>query len=44
MNGCREVIAQAFEECGGGLAVAVRVDLQIDIAGCSVDGDKPSMG
>ena len=40
MNGCREVIAEAFEECGGGLGVAARVDLQIDIAGCPVDGDE----
>ena len=40
MDSCREVIAEAFEECGGGLAVAARVDLQIDIAGRPVDGDK----
>ena len=40
MDSSREVIAEAFEECGGGLAVAARVDLQIDIAGRPVDGDK----
>lgn len=37
VNGIREVGEEAIEEPGGGLAIALGVDLQIDIAGGPVD-------
>ena len=36
----RKVREEAFEEAGGGIGIASGMDLQIDVAGRPIDGDK----
>ena len=40
MNTMWKVREEAFEEAGGGVGIAPGMDLQIDVAGCPIDGDK----
>ena len=40
VNAMWEVGEEAFEEAGGGIGIASGVDLQVDVAGRPIDGDK----
>ena len=40
VDGMREVGEEALQEPGGGIGVALRVNLQVDVAGGAIDGDE----
>src|ERR1700752_4710102 len=40
MDVMREVGEEPLEEAGGGLAIAVGMDFQVDVTGCAIDGHK----